>query len=77
MGLEGIVAKRKDLRYRSGRSSDWLKMKNPAWAAVKREAEEDWGRVSQAGAGIHLGANVMAASSRIAASVARPLSVSV
>jgi hypothetical protein len=21
----------------------WLKMKNPAWAAVKREAEEDWG----------------------------------
>ena len=39
MGLEGIVAKRKDSRYRSGRSSDWLKMKNPACAAVKREAE--------------------------------------
>jgi ATP-dependent DNA ligase len=33
MGLEGIVAKRKDSRYRSGRSSDWLKMKNPACAA--------------------------------------------
>jgi hypothetical protein len=31
-------------RYRSGRSSDWLKMKNPACAAVRREAEEDWGR---------------------------------
>jgi hypothetical protein len=29
---------------RSGRSSDWLKMKNPACEAVKREAEEDWGR---------------------------------
>ena len=44
MGLEGIVSKRKDSPYRSGRSSDWLKMKNPACAAVKREAEEDWGR---------------------------------
>jgi hypothetical protein len=29
--------------YRSGRSP-WLKMKNPACAAVKREAEEDWRR---------------------------------
>jgi 2-polyprenyl-6-methoxyphenol hydroxylase-like FAD-dependent oxidoreductase len=26
------------------RSPDWLKMKNPARSAVKREAEEDWGR---------------------------------
>jgi len=26
------------------RSPDWLKMKNPATPAVKREAEEDWGR---------------------------------
>jgi len=43
MGLEGIVSKRKDSPYRSGRSADWLKMKNPACAAVKREAEEDWG----------------------------------
>ena len=43
MGLEGIVSKRKDSRYRSGRSPDWLKMKNPACAAVTREAEEDWG----------------------------------
>jgi bifunctional non-homologous end joining protein LigD len=42
MGLEGIVSKRKDSAYRSGRSPDWLKMKNPACAAVKREAEEDW-----------------------------------
>ena len=44
MGLEGIVSKRKDSPYRSGRSPDWLKSKNPACAAVKREAEEDWGR---------------------------------
>jgi bifunctional non-homologous end joining protein LigD len=41
MGLEGIVSKRKDSPYRSGRSSDWLKMKNPVCAALKREAEED------------------------------------
>jgi bifunctional non-homologous end joining protein LigD len=44
MGLEGIVSKRKDSPYRSGRCPDWLKSKNPACAAVKREAEEDWGR---------------------------------
>jgi bifunctional non-homologous end joining protein LigD len=44
MGLEGIVSKRKGSPYRSGRSPDWVKMKNPACAAVKREAEEDWGR---------------------------------
>ena len=44
LGLEGIVSKRKDSPYRSGRSPDWLKSKNPACAAVKREAEEDWGR---------------------------------
>ena len=31
-------------RYRSGRSPDWLKFKNPAAPAVKREAEEDWGQ---------------------------------
>jgi ATP-dependent DNA ligase len=51
MGLEGIVSKRKDSRYRSGRSSEWLKMKNPACAAVKREADEDWGRSSRVRAG--------------------------
>jgi ATP-dependent DNA ligase len=39
MGLEGIVSKRKDSTYRSGRSPDWLKMKNPEASAVKREAE--------------------------------------
>jgi bifunctional non-homologous end joining protein LigD len=44
MGLEGIVSKRLGSRYRSGRSTDWLKFKNPAAPAVKREDEEDWGR---------------------------------
>jgi hypothetical protein len=42
LGLEGIVSKRKDSRYRFGRSPHWIKSKNPACAAVKREAEEDW-----------------------------------
>jgi bifunctional non-homologous end joining protein LigD len=44
MGLEGIVSKRRDSTYRSGRSPDWLKSKNPACEAVRREAEEDWGK---------------------------------
>ena len=44
MGLEAIVSKRLGSRYRSGRSKDWLKFKNPEAPAVKREAEEDWGR---------------------------------
>jgi ATP-dependent DNA ligase len=44
MGLEGIVSKRLGSRYRSGRSPDWLKFKNPDAPAVRREAEEDWGR---------------------------------
>jgi bifunctional non-homologous end joining protein LigD len=30
LGLEGIVSKLGDSAYRSGRSPDWLKMKNPA-----------------------------------------------
>src|SRR5262245_54720147 len=38
MGLEGIVSKRLGSRYVSGRTRDWLKMKNPAAPAVKREA---------------------------------------
>ena len=44
MGLEGIVSKRLGSRYRSGRTKDWLKFKNPDAPAVKREADEDWGR---------------------------------
>jgi bifunctional non-homologous end joining protein LigD len=44
LGLEGIVSKRLGSPYISGRSPDWLKMKNADAPAVKREAEEDWGR---------------------------------
>jgi bifunctional non-homologous end joining protein LigD len=44
LGLEGIVSKRKDSAYRSGRSPDWLKMKNSDAPAVKREEEEEWGK---------------------------------
>jgi bifunctional non-homologous end joining protein LigD len=44
LGLEGIVSKRKDSRYSSGRSPHWIKSKNPVAPAVKREAEEDWGQ---------------------------------
>jgi ATP-dependent DNA ligase len=47
----GFVSKGKDWTYRSGRSPDWLKMKNPACEAVRREAEEDWGRNTDALAG--------------------------
>jgi ATP-dependent DNA ligase len=42
--LEGIVSKRKGSLYRSGRSPDWLKMKNANAPAVKREEEEEWGK---------------------------------
>jgi len=38
------VSKRKNSRYRSGRSRDWVKTKNPNAPAVKREAEEDWSK---------------------------------
>ncbi|MBV8745924.1 MAG: hypothetical protein JO134_12875 [Xanthobacteraceae bacterium] len=30
MGLEGIIAKRRDRPYRSGRTPDWVKLKNPS-----------------------------------------------
>jgi ATP-dependent DNA ligase len=42
LGCEGIVSKRLGYPYRSGRVNHWLKIKNPAAPAVKREAEEDW-----------------------------------
>jgi len=40
----GGCQKRRGLRYLSGRSPDWIKIKNPNSPAVKREAEKDWGR---------------------------------
>jgi len=42
MGLEGIVSKRTDAPYRSGRSRTRLKSNNPASVAVRREREGEW-----------------------------------
>jgi bifunctional non-homologous end joining protein LigD len=42
LGLEGIVSKRLGSPYVPGRSRDWVKSKNPAAPAVKREEEEEW-----------------------------------
>jgi bifunctional non-homologous end joining protein LigD len=39
MGLEGIVAKRRDRPYRSGRTADWIKVKNPDAPAASRIME--------------------------------------
>jgi bifunctional non-homologous end joining protein LigD len=41
LGCEGIVCKRLGSPYRAGRSPHWLKIKNPAAPAVRREAERD------------------------------------
>jgi hypothetical protein len=38
LGCEGIVSKRLGSLYRSGRSKHWVKVKNPAAPAVRREA---------------------------------------
>ena len=38
-GLEGIARKRKDMGYRSGRSSHWIKVKTSAW---RKANEERW-----------------------------------
>jgi hypothetical protein len=42
LGGEGIVSKRLGSAYRSGRSKQWVTVKNPAAPAVRREAEDDW-----------------------------------
>jgi ATP-dependent DNA ligase len=52
LGLEGIVSKRLGSRYVSGRSTDWLKFKNPSHPAVQREFEEDWERRGGGDAGL-------------------------
>jgi bifunctional non-homologous end joining protein LigD len=39
MGVEGIVAKRRDRPYRSGRCTDWVKVKNPDAPAATRIME--------------------------------------
>jgi bifunctional non-homologous end joining protein LigD len=47
LGCEGIVSKRLGSPYRAGRSEHWIKVKNPAAPAVKREAEEDWSKLGK------------------------------
>jgi len=42
LGCEGIVSKQLGSPYRPGRADVWVKIKNPAAPAVKREAEEEW-----------------------------------
>jgi bifunctional non-homologous end joining protein LigD len=42
LGLEGIVSKRRDLPYRSGRCKAWIKIKNPASPAVLRAQDGTW-----------------------------------
>jgi len=42
LGLEGIVSKRRDFPYRSGRSKSWLKIKNPASPSMLRVQDGTW-----------------------------------
>jgi len=46
LGCEGIVSKGRGSRYQSGpkKCDNWIKIKNPAAPAVRREADEEWGR---------------------------------
>ena len=41
MGLEGIVSKRLNSPYRSGKAKTWLKTKNPKSPAVMRIIEDE------------------------------------
>jgi len=40
--LEGIVSKRRDFPYRSGRTKSWLKVKNPMSPAMLRVQDGTW-----------------------------------
>jgi ATP-dependent DNA ligase len=40
MGLEGIMSKRTDAPYRSGRCSRWIKVKNPKHPAYRRVQDQ-------------------------------------
>lgn len=44
LGCEGIISKRADAPYRSGRSRDWIKVKSPAAIAVQRVRSENWNK---------------------------------
>ena len=47
LGAEGIVSKRLGSRYRSGRSPDWLKFKNPEAPAVKARGGRGLGKMRE------------------------------
>ena len=47
MGLEGIVAKRRDRPYRSGRCGDWIKVKNRAHPSFARAELIVWAKRRQ------------------------------
>jgi bifunctional non-homologous end joining protein LigD len=42
LGCEGIVSKRANSFYRSGRSRDWIKTKSPAAIEAQRKRSENW-----------------------------------
>ena len=42
LGLEGIVSKHRDRAYRAGRSTNWIKVKNPSSPAMLRAEERSW-----------------------------------
>ena len=44
LGCEGIVSKRADSPYRSGRSRDWIKTKSPAAIEAQRVRSENWNK---------------------------------
>lgn len=49
MGLEGLVAKRRQSRYRSGPSKDWIKIKNPAAPAYTRVRDSIEAKIARRG----------------------------
>jgi bifunctional non-homologous end joining protein LigD len=42
LGLEGIVSKRIDMPYSSGRTKSWVKVKNPPSPAMLRIEDSTW-----------------------------------
>jgi ATP-dependent DNA ligase len=42
LGLEGIVSKRRDFPYRSGRTKSWIKVNNPNSPAMLRIEDGPW-----------------------------------
>jgi hypothetical protein len=59
------ASKRADAPYRSGPSKTWVKTKNPASAAVRREREEQW-RDSQRDCHVGLAATPVTAANALA-----------